>query len=252
MSDKSEEYESLSELQKQIASMITQFPELPDSEIADKILKGDNTHPSKSYVGKVRKRLGITPTEAQATELTIEVQKELPEVPEEAQAEGATEELKFGETSAESGTISPPTTPTPTLEDDLVLKPIFERSLDRLLNETLFKRLLKIQEKIADKETLDDLEILLVINLKRFAGIALTGDNLLIATDVSFFGSVGINGILAWREKKEKEKPTIPPPPQSEEKPPEAPNPPEPETPPLRDKNDPTNRPPWMKEGSGL
>lgn len=253
MSDKSEEYEALSTLQKQIASMITQFPEIPDSEIANKVVKEDGSHPSKSYVGKIRKRLGITPTEAQARELTIEVEKELPEVPEEAQAEGdrtqgetPTEELRFPEMSPNP---EAPTAPTPTLEDDALLRPIFTRSLDRLLNETLMNRILKIQEKLADKQALEDLEVLLVINLKRFGGIALTGDNLLYATDISFIGSLGINSILAWREKKAKEKPI---PPQPQEKPPEEPKTPEHEEPRIREKNDPTNRPNWAKEGSPL
>ena len=186
MSDKSEEYEAMSTLQKQIASMITQFPELPDSEIASKIIKDDGSKPSKSYVGKVRKRLGITPTEAQAKELQLSVEKELPEVPEEMRGEGASteapqEELRFPEMPSSPEGQAIPEVSAPTLEDDDKLRPIFTRSLDRLLNETLFNRLLKIQEKIADKQALDDLEVLLVLNLKRFGGVALTGDNLLIA-----------------------------------------------------------------------
>lgn len=101
MSDKSEEYEAMSELQKQIASMITQFPELTDTEIASKVINPDTgKETSKSYVSKVRKRLGITPTEAQAKDLKIEVEKEPLEV--EAEASESSEGVEIAAPSPPS------------------------------------------------------------------------------------------------------------------------------------------------------
>lgn len=251
MSDKSDEFEAMSELQKQIAAMITQFPNIADADIADKITKEDGSHPSRGYVAKIRKRLGITPTEAQARELKIEVSKELPEAPEPQTGEGGSpqapsedEGLRFPELPPpESSTSTGSAGPTPSLQDDELLKPIFDRGFNRFINDILIERLIKIQEKIANSEEISDIETLALIDIKRLTGQQLTGDNLLIGTNIIVIGPFALKMLDAYRKRKAEEKPI--PPPQ-----PEAAQPPQPETPKVFKKGE--TEPRWAKTGSPL
>lgn len=231
-------------LQKKIAAVIIQSPSASDNEIAALVLKDDGGHPSRSYVARVRGKLGITPTEAEAhaPEITVTREELAPEALPTEEREGLElppEERPPIELPSEAGAPQAPS-------DDEILKPIFDRGFNRLLNDVIIKRLIKIEEKITNEEEISDIETLALIDLKRLTGAQLTGDNLLIGTNIVAIAPLVAKAIDAYRKKKTEEKSTIPPPPET---PKEEPKASEPETPRPRDKNDPTNIPPFMREG---
>lgn len=242
--DKLEQFTS--DLQKKIAAVILQSPSSSDSQVAELVVKEDGSHPSKSYVSRVRNTLGITPTEAEAKEpeITVTKEAEVHEVTEQELGEG----LPTEETREETIGL-PPEAPVPTAEaptsDDEILKPIFDRGFNRLLNDVLIKRLLSIQEKIANDEEITDIETLALIDLKRLTGKQLTGDNLLIGTNIVAVAPLVAKAVDAYRKRKEAEKPSLPPPPPPEPQKEE----PKTEEPKKFDKNDPNNVPRFMRAG---
>lgn len=231
-----------SELQKKIASVIIASPSSSDIEVAALVIKDDGSHPSRSYVARVRGALGITPTEKEAQEPQISVTKE-EEVHEETELE---EGLPPEETHEETIGL-PPEIPTPEAptSDDAILQPMFERGFSRLINDILLERLLKIQEKITNDEEISDIETLFLIDFKRITGTQLTGDNLLVGTNIVVIAPLVFKTIDAYKKRKAEEKPIPPPPPPEPEKEKE----PMPELPKIRDKHDPTNIPAFMREG---
>lgn len=233
-----------SDLQRKIAAIIIQSPSLNDIEVAKLVVKEDGSNPSRSYVARIRGVLGITPTEAeaQAPEITVE-QDNL--APEEASKEG--QQLPEEETLGAPEVFTPPEALNPPTSDDEILKPIFDRGFNRLLTDVILKRLVNIQEKIANDEEISDIETLALLDLKRMTGKQLTGDNLLIGTNIVAIAPLIIKTVDAYRKKKAEEKPTIPPPPPE---PPKEEKTPETETPKVRSKNDPDNVPPFMRSGA--
>lgn len=235
----SEEYEEFTPLQKQIAAMIVQFPQLGDSDIAEKIIIEEGArkgqHPSKSYVNKVRKRLGMTPSEKEAQEPQITVGAEETEEEGEQEQEEEEEEPEEKEAPEPWETPEQPTLPT---DEQAQYQAIFQRSMKRL-GDTIIARLANVKDGELSSQDAEDSGVLALALISKYSGLALDKYYLEV-TSVLHFGSLAIEVIAKKRQQQEEkpipqpETPTTP----KEEKPPETK---------VRSKYDPTNRPAWAK-----
>jgi len=219
-------------LQKDIASLIIQFPDLTDNEIAKQVVKKDGSHTSRSYVAKIRKKMQIAPTraEAETPEITIEAAETVEGDDEEDK------ELLQKEEDEDEDDVYLPEKEEVSVEVDK-LRPIFQRSIKRL-GDTVIKRFADAKEGKISVQEAEDTEIVVFALIAKYGHVALEAYYLEL-TALLHFGSLTIRTIAQRRETQPEITPETPAHTQNPEETP-------PETQTRRRKTDPTNVPKFM------